>query len=162
MDEAYGIAGRKKAEYSDKYSTYALYQRLAGEVESRNVETRFMMTEEKRQKTLLSATEDVAAEDQILLFPDAPQSRKQENKSQKTNKNEEAKPKIAAGNRLFSKPLQAATEIANRMKERIGIDTPKGKRITKLNLERAQRIADAYQNQETNPMTLKYKPLMKP
>ena len=47
--------------------------------------------------------------------------------------------------------MKSKTEIANRIKERIGIDTPKGKKITKLNLERAQRIADAYQNQETNP-----------
>ena len=54
MDEAYGITGEKQAEYSDKYSTYALYQRLAGEVESRNVEERYGMREETRRKTLVS------------------------------------------------------------------------------------------------------------
>ena len=79
FEEASVIASEKQAEYSDKYSTYGLYQRLAGEVESRNVEKRYGMREEKRRETLLEATEDVAREDQILLFPDAPQSRKQVN-----------------------------------------------------------------------------------
>jgi hypothetical protein len=81
FEEAGAIANEKQAEYSDKYSTYGLYQRLAGEVESRNVEKRYGMREEKRRKTLLEATEDVAREDQILLFPDAPESRKQKTKS---------------------------------------------------------------------------------
>ena len=79
FEEASFMADEKQAEYSDKYSTYALYQRLAGEVESRNVEKRYRMSEEKRRKTLLEATENVAREDQILLFPEEPitRSRKQ-------------------------------------------------------------------------------------
>jgi hypothetical protein len=77
FEVADSIANEKQAEYSDKYSTYGLYQRLAGEVESRNVEKRFAMTEKKRRETLLEATEDVAREDQILLFPDAPETRRQ-------------------------------------------------------------------------------------
>lgn len=76
FEEASSIANEKQAEYSDKYSTYALYQRLAGEVESRNVEKRYLMSEEKRRKNLLKSTEDVAREDQILLFPEKNKIRK--------------------------------------------------------------------------------------
>ena len=43
------------------------YQRLAGEVEARNAQTRMNMPLEKRLKTLLSRTEDVAEEDKIYL-----------------------------------------------------------------------------------------------
>jgi hypothetical protein len=46
---------------------YEAYQRLGGEVEARNVSTRINMTPEERRATLLSETEDVAREDQILL-----------------------------------------------------------------------------------------------
>ena len=45
-----------------------MYRRLAGEVESRNVQTRMNMTPEERLNTLLSETEDVSREDQIVLM----------------------------------------------------------------------------------------------
>lgn len=45
----------------------AQYHRLAGEVESRNVERRLHMTDKERRERLLSDTEDVAREDQIFL-----------------------------------------------------------------------------------------------
>lgn len=53
----------------DKAAAYRFeqYQKLAGEVESRNVEKRLNMTPEERRATLLSETEDVAREDQIFL-----------------------------------------------------------------------------------------------
>lgn len=44
------------------------YMRTAGEVEARNASARIGMTPEKRKKTLLSETEEVAREDQIFLF----------------------------------------------------------------------------------------------
>ncbi|OUV27991.1 MAG: hypothetical protein CBC48_13795, partial [bacterium TMED88] len=68
-----------------------------------------------------------------------------------TKTNEETNTEIAAGNRLFNEPLQAATEIETRVKERTGIDTPKGERITKLDEARSKRISDAYDKQESNP-----------
>ena len=79
--------------------------------------------------------------------------RKKQRNIAKTNEktSEETTTEVPAGNRLFSQPLQAATEIANRVKERTGIDTPKGKRITKLDEERSKRISDAYEKQESNP-----------
>ena len=43
------------------------YRRLAGEVESRNIETRLNMTPEERLASLAKETEDVAREDQIIL-----------------------------------------------------------------------------------------------
>ena len=67
------------------------------------------------------------------------------------NTNEKTNPEVAAGNRLFSEPLQEATEIEARVKERTGIDTPKGERITKLDEERSNRISEAYEKQESNP-----------
>lgn len=53
---------------TSKDSPYSKYTRLGGEVESRNVQNRMNMTDEERRNTLLSETEDVAREDQILLF----------------------------------------------------------------------------------------------
>jgi hypothetical protein len=49
------------------YTDAQLYNALAGEVESRNVQKRLGMTEEQRRNTLLQETEDVAREDQIFL-----------------------------------------------------------------------------------------------
>lgn len=46
---------------------YDGYQRLAGEVEARNVSARLNMTPEERRKTLAESTEDVARKDQIFL-----------------------------------------------------------------------------------------------
>lgn len=51
-----------------KYHPRVRYNRLAGEVESRNVQTRMNMTPEERLNTLLSETEDVSREDQIVLM----------------------------------------------------------------------------------------------
>ena len=51
-----------------------LYKRLAGEVESRNVEKRMGMTPEERRASLASKTEDVAREDQIFLFGEGGES----------------------------------------------------------------------------------------
>ena len=44
------------------------YRKLAGEVESRNVEKRLGMTPEERRNTLLAETEDVARKDQIFIL----------------------------------------------------------------------------------------------
>ena len=44
------------------------YKRLAGETEARNVQTRANMSMDERRATLLSETEDVAREDQIILM----------------------------------------------------------------------------------------------
>lgn len=44
------------------------YRKLAGEVESRNVQSRMDMTPEQRRETLLTETEDVTREDQIVMM----------------------------------------------------------------------------------------------
>ena len=44
------------------------YKRLAGEVESRNVQSRMDLDAESRKEKLLQETEDIAREDQIILF----------------------------------------------------------------------------------------------
>ena len=49
---------------------YDGYQRLAGEVEARNVSARLNMTPEERRKSLAESTEDVARKDQIFLGVD--------------------------------------------------------------------------------------------
>lgn len=48
-------------------SAFNLYQRVAGEVEARNVEARNKLTPEEKRKTLLSETEKFDREDQILI-----------------------------------------------------------------------------------------------
>ena len=54
----------------DKWKEYAYngYLRLAGEVEARNVQARMNMTPEERKAKTLAETEDVAREEQIILF----------------------------------------------------------------------------------------------
>lgn len=53
--------------YDKNLSNNELYNRLAGEVEARNVQSRMNMTPEERRNSLASETEDVAREDQIFL-----------------------------------------------------------------------------------------------
>lgn len=52
------------------------YERLAGEVEARNVEKRMGMSAEERRASLASETEDVSREDQIFLDHDVDFSKK--------------------------------------------------------------------------------------
>ena len=65
-------------------SAFNLYYRVAGEVEARNAENRSKLTTEERRKTLLSETENIDREDQImfdnsnLLFSEEVQNLKEE------------------------------------------------------------------------------------
>ena len=52
----------------DFYDRYEAYHRLAGEVESRNVQKRMNMSAEERRASLAAETEDVARKDQIFLY----------------------------------------------------------------------------------------------
>ncbi|MBO7712207.1 MAG: hypothetical protein J6S85_01730 [Methanobrevibacter sp.] len=66
-------AAKKGVNYYDAIkdtdrNRYRYYKRFAGEVESRNVQSRMRFTPEQRLNTLLAATEDVAPEDKIILF----------------------------------------------------------------------------------------------
>ena len=54
----------------DSDHAYQAYRRLAGEVEARNVEARSKMTPEERRKSLLSETEDVARDQQLVILND--------------------------------------------------------------------------------------------
>lgn len=49
------------------FDSYQEYRKLAGEVESRNVETRLGMTDEERRNSLASETEDVNRDEQIVM-----------------------------------------------------------------------------------------------
>lgn len=51
---------------------FELYKRLAGETEARNVQTRLGFTEEQRRQLLAADTEDVAREDQLVMFAGDP------------------------------------------------------------------------------------------
>ena len=48
--------------------TFDRYQRIAGEVEARNVQKRLEMSPEERRNTLLSETADIDRKDQLILF----------------------------------------------------------------------------------------------
>ena len=63
----------------DPNSFFGKYKRTAGEVEARNVERRMNMSLSDRLATLASATEDVAREDQIIIFDGAVQEFQEEN-----------------------------------------------------------------------------------
>lgn len=68
--------GISNAEYADilnriediKGSAFNQYRNLAGEVESRNVQTRYAMEENHRQRTMPETTEDTSASDQVVRF----------------------------------------------------------------------------------------------
>ena len=59
---AIGGVANARADY------YDWYRSLAGETESRNVQSRLGMSAEERRATLLSETEDVAREDQVFIY----------------------------------------------------------------------------------------------
>lgn len=58
----------KLMEIGGKNIAFEKYQKIAGEVESRNVEARMKMTPEERRATTLKETEDISREDQIIFF----------------------------------------------------------------------------------------------
>ena len=60
--------GLAEAVINNDADTYKNYRKLAGEVEARNVSVRLGMSEQERRESLLSETEDVAREDQIVLM----------------------------------------------------------------------------------------------
>lgn len=49
-------------------SDFDIYESIAGEVEARNVENRSKLTPEERKNTPISETEDIAKDEQIVLF----------------------------------------------------------------------------------------------
>lgn len=66
MDEAIKRFHLDESAGSD-FNPYIEYMHIAGEVEARNVSARLGMTPEERRRTLVSETEDVSREDQIIL-----------------------------------------------------------------------------------------------
>ena len=71
------IFGREITKYEDLPKGLTFYKNLAGEVEARNVEKRMNMTSEQRRASILEETEDVARDEQVVLF-EADGSLKQE------------------------------------------------------------------------------------
>ncbi len=71
QDEASVIELIDAAVYHHEVTGLRGYFKLAGEVESRNVEKRLKMGQEERKSIVPNSTEDVAAEDQILYFGQA-------------------------------------------------------------------------------------------
>jgi hypothetical protein len=70
LREWQGINNQIKDLESNTYDfqkAFRLYQRIAGEVESRNVESRANLSLEERRTQTLQSTEDVSREDQIFL-----------------------------------------------------------------------------------------------
>ena len=68
-DELMSVSkGLAEAVINNDADTYQNYRKLAGEVEARNVSARLKMSEQERRESLLSETEDVAREDQIVLM----------------------------------------------------------------------------------------------
>lgn len=66
MDDAIKRFRQNESTRSD-FDSYKEYLKLAGEVESRNVEKRLGMTDEERRNSLASETEDVNRDEQIVM-----------------------------------------------------------------------------------------------
>jgi len=62
-----GLANAEERKAARRASATEIYKKLSGEVEARNAVERMNYSVEERRQTLLSETEDVAREDQILL-----------------------------------------------------------------------------------------------
>jgi len=62
------IFGREITKYEDLPKGLTFYKNVAGEVEARNVEKRMNMTSEQRRASILEETEDVARDEQVVLF----------------------------------------------------------------------------------------------
>lgn len=67
-------------------NNFDAYRSAAGEVESRNVQTRQHFTQEQRLSTLLSDTADIASKDQIVMF-DGPTSESRDIKNTNEERN---------------------------------------------------------------------------
>jgi hypothetical protein len=84
--------------------SFEKYQKIAGEVEARNVQTRMDMTPEQRRQTTLQETEDVAREDQVIFFDTNLSPRQQKSKNnQEIIKQARANGKSEAGIRAYFK-----------------------------------------------------------
>ena len=68
LDKANLLLSENNKLFRPELRPFEVYERLAGEVESRNVEARMNMSEQERRETLLADTEDVSRKDQIFLF----------------------------------------------------------------------------------------------
>lgn len=83
-EQSNALAGKIVADGKSFMSAMEAYRASAGEVESRNVQTRMRFTPKQRINTLLSDTADIAPKDQIVMF-DVPTSESRDIK----NTNEE-------------------------------------------------------------------------
>jgi len=159
IDAAFEYAGDQQQdmmkEYDEKYSAFGIYKRLAGEVEARNVEKRMDMSEDLRRQKTLQETEDVAREDQIVLFKEfydrlasEEKARTRGQKLTKTQKDE--KPK--AGNRLFNEPLKGVKEIADGYYKRVfKSERPKFEGTRELDKNLSKRISDSFEAMKHSP-----------
>lgn len=70
LEKAENAISKENKILGDHYNrrSFDLYETIAGEVESRNVEKRMGMSPEERRASLAAETEDVSREDQIFLF----------------------------------------------------------------------------------------------
>lgn len=83
-----------------------LYNRVAGEVEARNVQERMGMSAEERRASLAAETEDVAREDQIFLMGDGVSN-------QQTLRNVNNQSLFDAIHTLYSKGKTFASQLFN-------------------------------------------------
>lgn len=67
-EDAWNAVSEGKVPLEINGREYDVYNKLSGEVEARNVQTRLGMTPEQRRSALASETEDVAREDQIFIY----------------------------------------------------------------------------------------------
>lgn len=66
-EDAWKYVSEGKIPLEIKGQEYNIYNKLSGEVESRNVQTRIDMTPEQRRQSLAEETEDVSRKDQIFI-----------------------------------------------------------------------------------------------
>ena len=109
-EQSNALAGKIVADGKSFMSAMEAYRASAGEVESRNVQTRMRFTPKQRINTLLSDTADIAPKDQIVMF-DVPTSESRDIK----NTNEERSVALKADSKenkmgIISATMKSATK----------------------------------------------------
>ena len=103
LDKANLLLSENNKLFRPELRPFEVYERLAGEVESRNVEARMNMSEQERRETLLADTEDVSRKDQIFLFNNLRESQRAFARAANSVQNDAFNERINSDNRQSDK-----------------------------------------------------------
>jgi len=141
-------------------ATYEAYRRILGEIEARNVQTRHMLTEAERQATPPSATQDVKNGPGFLILNDQPVDVVPANVSSPTVYYQPGAQPLAGlpevvdmgdGTLVRFGPNEEARRVAAAYMRSVGLPYHPPRVYVEVDIERAKRIARAYDEMKHDP-----------